>query len=65
MKGSYDQEMTSERLARVRKAEEEAACSVLGIPAHNIIWMGHDDGELEKDGHYVEAFRYATDFNQK
>ncbi len=46
-KGSYDREMTSERLARIRKAEEEAACAVLGIPASNIIWMGHDDGELE------------------
>jgi len=50
-KGSYDQEITSERLARIRKAEEEAACAVLGIPAQNIIWMGHDDGELE----YVPA----------
>lgn len=46
-KGSYDQEMTSERLARIRKAEEEAACAVLGIPAQNVLWMGHDDGELE------------------
>jgi LmbE family N-acetylglucosaminyl deacetylase len=46
-KGSYDQEMTSERLARIRKAEEEAACAALGIPAQNILWMGHDDGELE------------------
>jgi LmbE family N-acetylglucosaminyl deacetylase len=46
-KGSYDQEITSEKLARIRKAEEEAACAVLGIPAQNIIWMGHDDGELE------------------
>lgn len=46
-KGSYDQEMSSERLARIRKAEEEAACAVVGIPAANIIWMGHDDGELE------------------
>lgn len=46
-KGSYDREMTSERLARIRKAEEEAACAVLGIPGDNIIWMGHDDGELE------------------
>ncbi|HYK90623.1 MAG TPA: PIG-L deacetylase family protein [Acidobacteriota bacterium] len=46
-KGSFDQEMTSERLARIRKSEEEAACAVLGIPAANIIWMGHDDGELE------------------
>jgi len=46
-KGSYDQEMSSEKLARIRKAEEEAACGVLGIPVQNIIWMGHDDGELE------------------
>src|SRR5437667_8350752 len=46
-KGSYDQEMTSERLARIRKAEEEASCAVLGIPADHVIWMGHDDGELE------------------
>src|SRR5712675_27017 len=30
-KGSYDQDMTSERLARIRKAEEEASCAVLGI----------------------------------
>ena len=46
-KGSYDQEMTSERLARIRKAEEETACAVRGISKVNIIWMGHDDGELE------------------
>jgi len=46
-KGSYDLEMTSERLARIRKAEEEAACAVLGIPKENLIWMGYDDGELE------------------
>src|ERR1041385_7549008 len=34
-KGSYDQDMTSERLARIRKAEEEASCAVLGIPKEN------------------------------
>ncbi len=50
-KGSYDLEMTSERLARIRKSEEESACAVLGIPSGNIIWMGHHDGELE----YVPA----------
>jgi N-acetylglucosamine malate deacetylase 1 len=50
-KGSFDRTMTSEQLARVRKAEEEAACAVLGIPKENILWMGHDDGELE----YVPA----------
>ncbi|MFN0123543.1 MAG: PIG-L deacetylase family protein [Blastocatellia bacterium] len=46
-KGSFDLDMTSERLARIRKAEEEASCAVLGIPRENIIWMGYEDGELE------------------
>jgi LmbE family N-acetylglucosaminyl deacetylase len=46
-KGSFDLEMTTERLARIRKAEEEAAMEVLGIPKANIYWMGYDDGELE------------------
>ncbi|PYU97970.1 MAG: hypothetical protein DMG26_19890 [Acidobacteria bacterium] len=46
-KGSYDLEMTSQRLGRIRKAEEEAAESVLGTPRENLIWMGYDDGMLE------------------
>jgi LmbE family N-acetylglucosaminyl deacetylase len=46
-KGSFDLEMTSERLARIRKAEEEAAMAAIGIPKENIIWMGYPDGELE------------------
>jgi len=46
-KGSYDLEMTSQRLARIRKAEEEAAEAVLGTPKENLIWMGYDDGALE------------------
>jgi LmbE family N-acetylglucosaminyl deacetylase len=46
-KGSYDLEMTRERLAKIRKAEEEAACDVLGIPKENIIWLGYEDGDLE------------------
>jgi len=46
-KGSFDLEMTSERLARIRKAEEEAAMDVLGIPKTNLHWMGYEDGELE------------------
>src|SRR5258708_29110739 len=46
-KGSYDPEMTSERLARIRKAEEEAACRLLGIPAQNIHWLQFHDGMLE------------------
>ncbi len=46
-KGSYDPEMTSQRLARIRKAEEEAAEGLLGTPKDNLMWMGYDDGMLE------------------
>ena len=46
-KGSRDLEMTSERLARIRKAEQEKACKILGIPKENITWFGYEDGNLE------------------
>jgi len=46
-KGSYDLDMTGERLARIRKAEEEAGNAILGIPKENLIWLGHHDGMLE------------------
>jgi LmbE family N-acetylglucosaminyl deacetylase len=46
-KGSYDPDMTSERLAKIRKSEEEAACKLLGIPAQNIHWLQFHDGMLE------------------
>ena len=46
-KGSYDTEMSSQRLARIRRAEQEASESMLGTPKENIIWMGYDDGMLE------------------
>ncbi len=46
-KGSYDFDMTSQKLARIRKSEEEAAESALGTPKENIEWMGYDDGMLE------------------
>lgn len=46
-KGSRDLEMTSERLARIRKAEEEKACEILGIPKDHITWLGYEDGNLE------------------
>jgi LmbE family N-acetylglucosaminyl deacetylase len=46
-KGSYDPDMSSERLARIRKAEEEESCRILGIPKENIHWLGHHDGMLE------------------
>lgn len=46
-KGSNDPDMTSERLARIRKAEEEEGNRVLGVPKENLIWLGHHDGMLE------------------
>lgn len=52
-KGSYDPDMTGERLARIRKAEEEEGNRILGIPKENLMWMGHHDGLLE----YVDARR--------
>lgn len=52
-KGSYDLEMTGERLARIRKAEEEEGNRILGIPKENLLWLGHHDGLLE----YVDSRR--------
>ena len=46
-KGSYDPEMSSERLARIRMGEEEEACRILGIPKQNITWLQYHDGMLE------------------
>src|SRR5579871_2270764 len=46
-KGSYDPEMTSERLARIRMHEEEEACRILGIAKDSISWLEYHDGMLE------------------
>jgi LmbE family N-acetylglucosaminyl deacetylase len=46
-KGSYDPDMTSQRLAGIRKAEQEASEGLLGTSKANISWMGYDDGLLE------------------
>jgi LmbE family N-acetylglucosaminyl deacetylase len=46
-KGSYDPEMTSEHLARIRMHEEEEACRIIGIPKENISWLEYHDGMLE------------------
>jgi LmbE family N-acetylglucosaminyl deacetylase len=46
-KGSYDPKMSSQELARIRKAEEEVSEGLLGTPKENIMWMGYDDGMLE------------------
>jgi LmbE family N-acetylglucosaminyl deacetylase len=46
-KGSQDLEMTRERLAQIRRAEEEAASRAIGIPVENLVWLGYEDGDLE------------------
>lgn len=46
-RGSRDPEMTRERLAEIRRAEEENACAILGIPKENIEWLSYEDGDLE------------------
>src|SRR5437763_15559609 len=46
-KGSYDPEMTSERLASIRMKEEEESCRLVGIPKANIHWLPFHDGMLE------------------
>jgi LmbE family N-acetylglucosaminyl deacetylase len=46
-KGSYDPDMNSQKLAHIRRAEEEASEGMLGTPKENILWMGYDDGMLE------------------
>jgi N-acetylglucosamine malate deacetylase 1 len=46
-KGSYDPDMNSQKLARIRRAEEEVSEGMLGTPKENISWMGYDDGMLE------------------
>jgi len=46
-KGSLDLDMTRERLARIRRAEEEKSLDFLGIPKENITWFGYEDGDLE------------------
>lgn len=46
-KGSRDRRMTSKRLAKIRRAEQEAAAAWMGVPRGNLHWLGHRDGELE------------------
>jgi LmbE family N-acetylglucosaminyl deacetylase len=46
-KGSYDSAMSSQRLAEIRRHEEEVSEGYIGTPKQNITWMGYDDGMLE------------------
>ncbi len=44
-KGSGDRRMTSERLAKIRKEEQQNAAQALGV--QRVQFLGHPDGELE------------------
>ena len=37
--------MTSEKLAKVRRTEQRAACAALGVS--EVIFLGYDDGQLQ------------------
>jgi LmbE family N-acetylglucosaminyl deacetylase len=43
--GSHEPGMTRERLAEIRRAEQRAACAVLGVS--DVEFLGYDDGELQ------------------
>jgi LmbE family N-acetylglucosaminyl deacetylase len=43
--GSHEPGMTRERLAEIRRAEQRAACAVLGV--EDVIFLGYDDGQLQ------------------
>jgi N,N'-diacetylchitobiose non-reducing end deacetylase len=45
--GSNDPAMTKEKLAEIRRREEEDSSAILGISKDHITWLGHDDGMLE------------------
>lgn len=43
--GSHEPGMTREKLAEIRRAEQRAACAVLGVS--EVVFLGYDDGQLE------------------
>lgn len=43
--GSHEPGMTRERLAEIRRSEQELACQVLGVS--QVVFLGYDDGILE------------------
>ena len=47
--GSHEPGMTSEKLAEVRRAEQRAACDVLGVDS--VVFLGYADGQLEPTLH--------------
>ncbi len=45
--GSHEPGMTRERLAEIRRGEERAAATILGVS--EVVFLGHDDGQLQPD----------------
>jgi LmbE family N-acetylglucosaminyl deacetylase len=43
--GSHEPGMTREKLSRVRRAEQRAACAALGV--REVEFLGYDDGQLQ------------------
>ncbi len=43
--GSHEPGMTREKLAEIRRAEQRAACEMLGVS--DIVFLGYDDGQLQ------------------
>jgi len=43
--GSHEPGMTVEKLAEIRRAEQRAACDVLGVD--DVVFLGYADGQLE------------------
>jgi LmbE family N-acetylglucosaminyl deacetylase len=43
--GSHEPGITREKLAGIRRAEQRAACTTLGVS--EVVFLGHDDGQLE------------------
>ncbi len=46
-RGSSDPEMSPEKLARIRQKEQKTAAKIIG--ASEVIFLGHNDGELVAD----------------
>jgi len=46
-KGTHDMDLTSEKLAEIRKQEDISANKIVGVPKENIFFLGYDDGMLE------------------
>lgn len=59
-KGSNDPQMTSEKLAKIRRQEQQAAADVLGVK--EVVFLDHPDGGLEDTpqfrGELVRLIRY-------